>query len=850
MSRDSPEGGLSETRAQERLATWGPNRLPDPQRRTWLHTVAEVLREPMFALLLLAAGLYLAVGDLSEGLLLAAFALMTVGLVVLQGRRRERALEALRDLSVPSVQVLRDGKWQRRPATALVPGDWFLIEEGDRVAADAALMQCSGVTVDESLLTGESWPVIKRVAPAPRRAVDASTPKAEADRDEPYRVWAGTVVVSGQGVGEVLQTGARTRMGAIGAALATIDLTDTPAQRRIRALVRIFGLLALAVSLAVVLVHGLWRGDWWAGAVSALALGMGMLPEEFPMALTIFMALGAWRLSRLQVLARRPAAVEALGALTVLCVDKTGTLTENRLRLMVLQTDEVAQRWGASDSTVMAPLQGLLAAACAACRAVGVDPVDQALRDAGAAVRWVAEGVRLQEHPPSAEQPVMAVAWATGAAGPRWFCKGAPESVLRWCEHESGQALARREAAARLARQGWKVLAVAMTDMAADPIALGTEPQSVPQGGWRWLGLVALEDPLREGVAAAVAEVQGAGVKVIMVTGDHVETARAIAEQAGLDARGGVISGEAFAALSAGGQAEVAAQVRLFARVQPEHKLLLVKALQAQGEVVAMTGDGVNDAPALRAAHVGVAMGGRGTDVAREAASMVLLDEDFRHIAHGIALGRRLMDNLRRVSRYITAIHVPLAGLALVPLLMGWPPLMLPAHVVLTEMVIDPLCSLAFENAPPSKDLMKRPPRRIDEPLLMTREEMLGALWLGGVLLLALLVGVACAQAQGYALDHVRTALIVGLTAGNFTLALTALSQGISPRAWIGGSSVKRLGVIGALAASVLLAALTWQPLQRALALADPGGALLAWAVVVGIASVLVGRLLWSIRCS
>lgn len=848
MVEPSVAGGLSEAQARERLATCGANRLPDPQRKSALRTVVDVLREPMFALLLLGAFLYLLMGDRAEGALLAGFACMTVGLVVLQGRRRERALDALRDLSTPWVQVRRDGRWQRRSATELVPGDWILLDEGSRVAADARLREGAGLMVDESLLTGEAWPVGKRV----RDDEVAVTPELQ-DGD---RLWAGTLVVAGQGVAEVLETGTRTRMGAIGAALSSIELVDTPAQRHIHALVRGFGVLALVVSAAVMLVHGLWRGDWWQGALSSLALGMGMLPEEFPMALAIFMSLGAWRLSRLQVLARRPAAVEALGALTVLCVDKTGTLTENRLRLVAVENDDFRSGLEPPEQWLMDPLHRVLQAGSWACRAVGVDPVDVALRECMALfppnngpttgpTPSPANGpARLCECAPTPQDPVMRVALRMPDARVRWVCKGAPEAVAALCVHE-GELLARRlQAAADMAQRGWKVLAVAEMAEMAKTEAQGLEAVDglvPPSAGWQWLGLLAFEDPLRPGVAAAVAEVQRAGVKVVMVTGDHPVTAQAIAKQAGLDSSAGVMTGAAFVGLSAADQATAVRSVRVFARVQPEHKLSLVQALQAQGEVVAMTGDGVNDAPALRAAHVGVAMGGRGTDVAREAAVMVLLDEHFEHIVQGIALGRRLMDNLRRVSSYITAVHVPLAGLALLPLLLGWPPLMLPAHVVLTEMVIDPVCSLAFENAPAARDLMTRPPRGLGEPLLMSRADLWSALALGGFLLATLLVMAAWAHSEEFAQDEVRTLVIVALTAGNITLAMTALLRGVSMRDWMRGSAWM-LPVIAGVAAVVLSVALTWGPLRDLLGLAATGVLPLAVASGTAVLVVILGR--------
>ncbi len=641
--------GLSTVQAREQLARVGPNEITATEASGWMLALRGVATEPMFVLLVAAAAVYLLIGDLGEGLLLSAFALLSVALVVVQDRRSARALEALRALAAPRVRVWRDGRLQSIASRELVPGDWLVLAEGDRLAADGLLRQGTGMSVDESLLTGESVPVAKR----PAEGDESTLPPADPGGSELPWVFAGTLVVAGHGLAEVRTTGARTRAGAIGMSLAAISQAATPLQLNLRRLVTWLGLGALALSMLLVLWHGLSRGQWVEGLLAGIAAAMSMLPEEFPMALSVFLALGAWRLARLKVLARRPAVIEALGGATVLCVDKTGTLTENRMQLRSVHTASAELRWPSSSSASPA-LQELLTQALLASRADGNEPMDRAiaerarqvLGDAAPPPQW--ELVR--EYPLQAQLLAVTHAWRTGPTGLQLACKGAPEAVASLCQLDAQPHAALQQQVQALAEQGLRMLGVARADWPADQ-----PPDDLTQCRFQWLGLMAFEDPLRPSAAQAVAQARGAGIAVLMITGDHAQTALAIATQAGIDTSGGVRTGEELSRLDHAELGEVVARTRVFARVQPEQKLRLVQALRARGEVVAMTGDGVNDAPALKAAHIGIAMGARGTDVAREASAVVLLDEDFGHIVAGIRMGRRIADNLRKVMTYITA---------------------------------------------------------------------------------------------------------------------------------------------------------------------------------------------------
>lgn len=820
--------GLSTVEARARLEAFGPNELLPTTRRHWLRIVIDVLHEPMFLLLVAAALLYFVLGDLAEALLLAAFAALSVGLVVVQESRSERALEALRELAAPTARVVRDGRMQRIAARELVPGDVLLVGEGERIAADGWVIRVESATVDESLLTGESVPVAKR----PRLAADAAPP--EPGGADTAFAYSGSLAVAGHLVIEVLRTGVQTASGRIGLSLATIETGITPLQQSVRKLVRLFGSMAALVTLAVLLGYGWILGDWEQGALSGIAIAMSLLPEEFPMALAVFLALGAWRMAHVRVLARRPAMVETLGSASVLCVDKTGTLTQNRMQVMQLHPAGLAAR--AADSALEAPCRRLLHLARLACKRQAHDPMDgaiNALSESQAEPLPVPPTLE-REYGLSAGRMAFARVWRDADGTRTLASKGAPETVLAECGVDGSARDAVLAEVQALAAEGLRVLAVAS---AADPGELPEDPARID---WRYEGLLALADPLRPRAREAVSAAREAGLRVVMITGDYPATALAIARDAGIERSGGVLSGEEIDVLDEVELARRIAGTQVCARVRPEQKLRLVQALRSSGAVVAMTGDGVNDAPALRAAHIGVAMGQRGTDVAREAAGIVLLDDEIAHIGDAIRLGRRIFENLRKVLVYIVAIHVPIAGLALAPLLLGLPPLLLPMHVVLIEMVVDPICSIAFENEPAAPDLMLRGPRAPGEALVGFQQLLLGA-GLGGLLLASCLLGYAWAQ-SALGEDPARTLAIVALTAGNLMLVRVIATPGATLPALF-ASGRRAYWIIVGVVSLVLGACIGIEPLAALFDFAHPGWPLLLAAIAAGIATALLGDL-------
>ncbi len=808
--------GLTAAEAALRLRSDGPNELGSDKARTGLHIAVDVVREPMLALLVVAGILYLLLGQPRDAWTLVGFVVVVIVITVVQERRTERALGALRELSSPRALVVRDGKRVRIAGRDVVRGDIVLLVEGDRVPADGILRRERNLFVDEALLTGESAPVGKRASPT---AATLERPGG----DELASVFAGTLVTAGHGLAEVLATGPRSELGRIGGAIRSARSEPTRLQRDTRRLVRWFALVGLATSVAIAVVYALTRGGspfaWKEGSLAGIAAAMSLLPEEFGVVLSIYLAIGAWRLARQGVLARRMPAVEALGETTVLCVDKTGTLTQNRMSLAVLHVKGTEARL--DDGTALSPMMDvLLETAALASRREGFDPMDRAINESadkllgpGSCTGTALELVR--EYPLAPELPAMTRAWRRAGEDVLVVaCKGAPEAVASLCRlapEAHGELLA---GAARLARSGRRVLAVARTSLVAH--SLPEEHRSLVL---ELVGLLGFEDPLRASVPAAIAECQRAGVQVVMVTGDHPATAQAIAARAGIRNTESILLGTEIETLDDVELARRVDGVGVFARVVPEQKLRIVRAFVARGEIVAMTGDGVNDAPALRAAHVGVAMGGRGTDVAREAAGLVLLDDEFASIVGGIRMGRRIHDNILSAMIFIVAVHVPIAALtlgqALIPAL---PLLLLPVHLAFLELVIDPTCSLVFEAEEAEPGIMDRPPRPRDQPLLTPASLALALLQ--GLCALAACIAVLLFARRDHPPEVARALAFTTLVVAIVILVLANRSNTRGGRSRRAGSNRALWFIVGATLA--MLAVVLFVPSVQSLFLFAP----------------------------
>ena len=718
----------------------GPNVVPS-QRRHALGVVATVVSEPMLALLALAGAIYAALGDRFDAIAIGVALVAVLLLTLAQEVRSEHALRALADLSSPRALVVRDGETLRIPGREVVTGDLLVLNEGDRVAADGEVIESVNLHADESLLTGESAPVsIGQHAP---------------------NVFAGTLLVSGSGLARVTATGSRTRMGSIGKSLAEVRTPPTPLQRKTRRIVRHLALEGLALSAVVVAIFGLVHHQWLEGALAGVSAAISLLPEEIPVVMMIAFALGARRLARANVLTRRMPAVEALGAASVLCVDKTGTLTMNRMRVAEIACDD-----GVS-------AERLLDYAVLSSRAEPFDPMERALHESvvgglpAAISRSRAAGSALEEYPVTAEIRAMSLLWPLRSGGVLLVTKGAPETVFQLCDMGGRERERWTRAAAGLAARALRVIAVAAAGERFNRTAGRASPHA-------FCGLVAFEDPVRPGVTESIAECYRAGMRVIMITGDHPATAQAVARRIGLRSPDGVVTGSMLETMTDAELRAAAADTNVFARIAPAQKLGLVSALKKEGAVVAMTGDGVNDAPALKAADIGVAMGMRGTDVAREAASLVLLDDDFSSIVKAVRLGRGIFENLRSATAYIVAVHLLVAGVVLVPALLLLPLVLLPIHLVLLELVVDPACAVAFEAQPESAHVMRRPPVSRDAPLL-SRAAIRQSMVRGMVAFFAPLATFAYCEYHGVGADETRALVFLSVMLANLTLIATGL---------------------------------------------------------------------------
>jgi len=762
--------GLTEADAAARLLQDGPNELPQDRQRGVFRIVIDALREPMLQLLLGAAVIYLIVGDLGGALVLLAFAVLNVVLVVVQESRMENALAALKDLTSPGAFVIRDGKRQRIAGADVVAGDIVVLMEGDRVPADARLLEVTGLEVDESLLTGESVPVRKALG-------EGETGDARPGGDGSPNVWSGSLIVRGAGVARVFATGARTEIGRIGTSLGAVESAPTPLQIQTRKLVKIFAVLGIGSSVALAVAYGLLQGDWIKGVLAGITLAMATLPEEFPLVLTVFMVLGAWRMSQNKVLTRRSAAIEALGAVTVLCTDKTGTLTLNKMTVAALVVE--GKHWAVSSQTgpeLPEDFHSLVEFSILASRPDPFDPMERAFSDLGETFLKQTDHIHADwelahGYPLQPDLLAMTQVWKTrGGTGFVAAAKGAPEAVADLCHLPLERVEAMRRDLAELAAQGLRVLAVAQATWPTD-----AWPETQHDFDFRLVGLVGLADPLRPEARAAVEACAGGGIRVVMITGDHPATALAIAKQAGIKGDEALTGAELEGLDQAQFEARLA-HTNVFARIMPEQKLRLVQAFAASGEIVAMTGDGVNDAPSLKAAHIGVAMGGRGTDVAREAASLVLLDDNFASLVTAVRLGRRIADNLRKAMGYILAVHVPIAGMSLLPVLFGWPMVLGPIHVVFLELVIDPVSSIVFEAEPEEDGIMARPPRKPDAPLF-DAPLLLHGLLQGAVVMVAALGIFQLGIGDAHGEEVARCMAFVTLVIGNLGLVLTNRSM-------------------------------------------------------------------------
>lgn len=634
-------------------------------------------------------------------------------------------------------------------------------------------------------------------------------------------------------------TGTRSEIGKIGKALYEVEVETSPLQKEINRLVRWLAVIGVLICLVLVLIYGFTRNDWLHGLLSGITLAMTLLPEEYPVVLTVFLAMGAWRISKHQILTRRMPTVEALGSATVLCVDKTGTLTLNQMK--VQQLSVAGEIYAVSENHTDLPetFHELLEYAVLSSEADPYDPMEKAIHELtrhflADTEHLHADWLHKHDYPLSPKMLALSHVWKAPDRDEYVVAsKGAPEAVADLCHLNDEQLATLDSQINALAAQGMRVLGVARAAYS------GPEwPDIQHDFEFEFIGLIGLADPVRPTVTAALKECETAGIRVVMITGDYPATAAAIAQQIGLNSgSGGIITGPELSQLDDKTLCKRIRNSNIFARMVPQQKLRLVNALKANGEIVAMTGDGVNDAPALKAAHIGIAMGGRGTDVAREAAALVLLDDDFASIVHAIRLGRGIFDNMRKAMAYIFAVHIPIIGLSLIPILLGWPVIFAPVHIVFLEMIINPACSIAFEAEPAEDNIMRRPPRNAQEPLF-GKTILLISLAQGIVVLLATLAVLSYALHSGASAETARALTFATIVIGNLGLILVNRSWQQTILATMHNSNRALWWVIGS-AFSFLVIALTLPVMQGVFHFAPITPAQFAICVVAGLCSVI-----------
>ena len=758
--------GLTQQEVNEKLASEGYNELPSSKPKSVFQIALGVVKEPMFLLLVACGTLYLLLGDVQEGLMLLSFVFVVMGIEFFQEKKTEKALDALKDLASPRALVIRDGETIRIAGRDVVTDDIVVLQEGDRVPADAVVLSCINLSADESLLTGEPVPVSKREW----RTGDATFMPGG---DDLPIVYSGSMIVQGNGVVRVVATALNTEIGKIGKALQSVKDEPTQLKREMGTLVKRLAIIGVVLCVLVVVIYTFTRADLLNGFLAGITLAMAMLPEEFPVVLTIFLALGAWRMSKKNVLTRHPAAVETLGSATVLCTDKTGTLTQNKMTVTCLYngndfTDIV------SGETFTDPFHEIIEYGILSSQTNPFDPMEKAIINIGDQylqnsehihADWVME----KEYALSKELLAMSRVFSnTGTKEQVIATKGAPEAIFDLCHLDQKSIGKYEKAVSDMASRGLRVLGVARAK-----IPQGELPAIQHDFDFEFLGLIGLSDPIRENVPLAVAECYKAGIRVVMITGDYPVTATNIGREIGIQNPELFITGSELEQLSEDELCKRIGNVNIFARVVPEQKLKIVNALKKNNEIVAMTGDGVNDAPALKAANIGIAMGEKGTDVAREASSLVLMDDNFSSIVGAVRMGRKIFDNLQKALAYIFAIHVPIAGLSLIPVFFADMPLILwPVHIVFLELIIDPACSIIFEAEREEKNVMSRPPKDINEPFFGAKKILLSCSQGIGILFICLLVYLVGLK-MGYSASGVRTLTFVTLIVSNIAVILS-----------------------------------------------------------------------------
>lgn len=694
--------GLTKDEARVLQEKFGKNRLVPEKKENFFLKIIQVLKEPMFLLLIAAAVIYFLLGEPRDGTIMLVFVVGIISIDVIQEWKTDKTLNALKNLSAPHITVIRDGEECTINSEDLVPGDLMMIAEGVKLPADGKVIRANDLCIDESSLTGEAEGVWK--------CTDDTENKDYWKKDHCY---AGTLVTQGTGVILVEKIGAETEYGKIGINVAEAPDRPTPMEKQTRKLVKICAMIAAVLFLMVCIITYFNLPDHEfkeriiESILSGITLAMAMIPEEFPVILTVFLSMGAWRLAKKSSLVRRLPSVETLGAVSVLCVDKTGTITMNKMR--------VRECWAFNNNIKETnKIMGM------ACEVDAYDPMEHAIldycEDNDISKDELFKGNLISEYSFTNERKMMGHVWKVDDEV-LIAAKGSAEKILTLCCLQEEERKIIEDKIFTMSSQGLRVLGIGRMILKDQKDI----PETLEECRLEFLGLVGLQDPPRENVKDDIASCVKAGIRVVMITGDNGITASAIAKQVGIPHSSDIITGDELNAMTDEKLKERIKDVSIFSRVMPEHKMRIVKAFKENGDVVAMTGDGVNDAPALKYADIGIAMGKRGSEVSREAADLILLDDNFSTIVDTIKDGRRIYDNIRKAIGYVFTIHIPIAFASLLAPMLDIRSsmlLLLPVHVVLLELLIDPTCSIVLERQPAEIDIMERKPRNPKESIL------------------------------------------------------------------------------------------------------------------------------------
>ena len=689
--------GLTDNQAVENQIKYGMNELSPEKKKNLFIRILGVFKEPMFILLFCTAIIYFFLGEARDGIIMLCFVTFMTGISFIQEWRTDKTLEALKELASPRIRVVRNNSIINIESKEITINDLMILEEGEKIPADARIIEMFDFGVDESSLTGEAEIVWKKVCS------DNDVNKNTEDFWRKDVCYAGTTVIQGSAIAKVISIGKDTQYGKIGLDIQGVPERPTPLEKQTRHLVKICALIGLGFFILVSLITLIHTGSIVDSILSGITLAMAMIPEEFPVVLTVFLAMGAWRLAKKNSLVRKMPSVETLGSVSVLCVDKTGTLTKNQ---MTVKETCPHNGFAANELGYWAAL---------ACETEPYDPMEKAIlnyiENNGADKEDVFKNPLLFEYSFSSDTKMMGHVWSIENSA-TLAAKGSPESILPLCclTKEAADNVAEQQT--RLASKGYRVIAVARS------IDIKEYPDTLKECKLDFVGLIGLQDPPRDEVLESIKVCKSAGLRVVMITGDNGITAQSIAREIGISHSSNVITGPELELMPDEVLLDKVKDTNIFARVMPRHKMRIVKALRDNGEIVAMTGDGVNDAPALKYADIGIAMGKRGTGVAKEASDMILLDDNFTTIVESVGDGRRIYDNIRKAIEYILVIHIPIALLALLAPLLHMPLVLLPVNVVLLELIIDPTCSIVFERLPAEKDIMHRKPRSNNEALI------------------------------------------------------------------------------------------------------------------------------------